>query len=389
MRIAILTGGGDVPGLNACIKAVVRREAELEFQVIGLRRGWAGLVEYDPADPASPAHCLMPLDRPAVRTIENKGGTMLHTSRTDPARIKPKDLPGFLHGRFKPQQGKVAGETTVDVTPHVLEAIEHLKLDALIALGGDGTLTYAARLHKEGVKIISVPKTMDNDIFGTDYCIGFSTAVTRSVEAVTALRTTTGSHERVAVVELFGRQSGETALITGYLADADRVLIAEVPFDMPQVAELIVRDRADNPMNYAMLVVSEGARMVGGEAVVHGEADAYGRKRLGGIGQQVGEEIQRLTGVGFISQSLAYLMRSGAPDSLDRMVATSYGNLAVQLIAQGRFGCMTAVRDGNYAVVPADTPLQGKKRVDVDALYDRGTYRPRVAEIMGKPMFLY
>ncbi len=385
MRLGILTGGGDVPGLNACIKAVVRRAGENGWQVVGLRRGWAGLLEFNPDDPSSPERCLMPLDRAAVRTVDNKGGTILHTSRTDPARIKPPGLPAFLAGRFTPKPGAVE----VDATSHILKMIEHLKLDALIALGGDGTLSYAARLHKEGVKIILVPKTMDNDIYGTDYCIGFSTAVTRSVEAVTALRTTTGSHERVAVIELFGRHSGETALIAGYLADADRVLIAEVPFDMARAAELIVKDRADNPAHYAILVVSEGARVEGGATLVHGEADASGRKRLGGIGQYVGEEIQRLTGVGFIAQSLAYLMRSGSPDSLDRMVATSYGNLAVQLIAQGKFGHMTAIRDGNYTVVPATAPTEGRKRVDVGALYDRENYRPRIFDIVGKPMFLY
>jgi len=386
MRIGILTGGGDVPGLNACIKAVVRRAADLGWDTIGIRRGWAGLLEYNPADDkVSAEHCLMTLDRPAVRTVDNKGGTILHTSRTHPGLIKPENLPAHLKGKLH----AAAGEKTIDCTPHILKVLAHLKIDALIALGGDGTLNYGAQLHRTGFPFIAIPKTMDNDIFGTDYCIGFSTAVSRSVDYVTALRTTTGSHERIAVIELFGRQSGETALVTGYLADADRVLIAEVPFDMERVAQLIAKDRADNPAHYAMLIVSEGARMEGGDEMVHGAADAYGRKRFGGIGETVGQEIQRLTGIGYIAQSLAYLMRSGAPDSLDRMVATSYGNMAVQLLAQGKSGLMTAIRDGNYTTVPADTPAQGKKRVDVGALYDTASYRPRIATIEGMPMFLY
>jgi 6-phosphofructokinase 1 len=384
MRIGILTGGGDVPGLNACIKAVVRRAAELGWEVYGFKRGWSGPLEYN-GDAASAARSYRILGRMDVRTIDNKGGTILHTSRTDPARIKPENLPEHLRGKLLP----APGSETVDCTAHLKAVLNALKIDALIPLGGDGTLSYAARLHREGVPLIAIPKTMDNDIFGTDYCIGFSTAVTRSVDAVTALRTTAGSHERVAVVELFGRLSGETALVTGYLADADRVLIAEVPFDMARIAERIVKDRADNPANYAMLVVSEGARMAGGETIVRGDADPYGRKRLGGIGEQVGQAIQHLTGVGFISQSLAYLMRAGSPDSLDRMVATSYGNMAVQLLAGGKSGLMTAIQGGNYIAVPADTPTLGKKRVDVDALYDRDEYRPRVATIAGMPMFLY
>lgn len=385
MRIGILTGGGDVPGLNACIKAVVRRASELGWEVLGFKRGWAGPLGYRLDGPERQPESFDILTRTDVRTIDNKGGTILHTSRTDPARIKPENLPAHLQGKLSP----APGAQTVDCTAHIRAVLSALKIDALIPLGGDGTLAYAARLHQDGVPVIAIPKTMDNDIFGTDYCIGFSTAVSRSVDAVTALRTTAGSHERVAVIELFGRLSGETALVTGYLADADRVLIAEVPFDVARVAELIAKDRADNPARYAMLLVSEGARLMGGENLVHGDADSYGRKRLGGIGEVVAQEIQHRTGVGFIAQSLAYLMRSGAPDSLDRMVATSYGNMAVQLLAEGKSGLMTAINHGNYVAVPADMPTRGKKRVDVDALYDREHYRPRIATIAGMPMFLY
>jgi 6-phosphofructokinase 1 len=245
------------------------------------------------------------------------------------------------------------------------------------------------RLHQEGVRVVSIPKTMDNDVFGTDYCIGFSTAITRSVEYIHALRTTTGSHERIAVVELFGRNSGETALISGYLADVDRVLISEVPVDVQHLARLVLDDRERNPSHYAMVAVSEGVSLVGGQALEYGEEDAYGHKKLGGIGHVIGEALKTLTGVEIVGQQLAYLMRSGPPDSLDRMVAISYGNLAVQQIAAGPCGRMVALRNGVYTTVPIDTCTQGVKRVDVSELYDREQYRPKVAHLVGKPMFLY
>lgn len=383
MRIGILTGGGDVPGLNPCIKAVTWRAGERGWEVVGFRRGWEGPLHYNPDDPEGSEKHLMRLDHEAVRTIDRTGGTVLHTSRTNPRRMKPEKLPEFLKGKFE-----IAADGTVDCTPHILRVMDHLGIDVMVTIGGDGTLTFSAHLHRQGFKLISIPKTMDNDVFGTDYCIGFSTAVSRSVGHINSLRTSTGSHERIAVVELFGRLSGETALISSYLADVDRALIAEVPFDVDRLAEMIVRDRARNPANYAMVVISEGAKMLGGELVQHGEADDHGRRRLGGIGQLLGEEITRITGVDAISQSLGYLMRAGAPDALDQMVAKSYGTLAVQMIAEGKTGLMTVVHDGKYATVPADTCIQGRRRVDVAALYDAETYRPRIAHVLGKPMFL-
>ena len=390
MRIGILTGGGDVPGLNPCIKAVTRRAAELGWEVVGFRRGWAGPLNFDPDDPESAQKWLMPLDPGAVRTIDRTGGTILHTSRTNPGKVKPADVPEFLKSRFAaPPKQKTQGSSTVDCTAHVLDVMEHLKIDALIPIGGDDTLSYGARLHTDGMKVMAIPKTMDNDVYGTDYCIGFSTAVSRSVEHINALRTSTGSHERIAVIELFGRNSGETALIAGYLADVDRALISEVPFDVGKVADLLLKDRAANPANYAMIVVSEGAQMEGGEVIERGEADAYGHRKLGGIGQRLSEEIKRLTGVNTISQSLGYLMRAGAPDALDQMVAKSYGAMAVQLLEEGKHGLMMALRDGNYTTVPGDTCVQGQKRVDVEAFYDAQAYRPRIARVLGKPMFLY
>jgi len=383
MRIGILTGGGDVPGLNPCIKAATHRAEALGWEIIGFRRGWAGPLNYNPDDKAGSEHLLMPLDRQRVRTINRTGGTILHTSRTKPSKVKKEDVPAFVTDAVENEDG------TFDCTAHVLRVMESVGIDALLPIGGDDTLSYGARLHQEGMKTMSIPKTMDNDVFGTDYCIGFSTAVTRSVDAITGLRTSTGSHERIAVIELFGRNSGETALMSGTLADVDRVLIAEVPFEVTRLAEQLVADRAANPSNYSMVCVSEGAQMLGGEIVERGEADAYGHRKLGGVGQMLGEEIKRITGVNIISQTLGYIMRSGAPDALDQMVARSYGTMAVQLLAEGEHGRMMALRDGRYTTVPGDTCIQGEKRVDIDAFYDVETYRPRVDKVLGKPMFMY
>lgn len=386
MRLGILTGGGDVPGLNPCIKAVVRRAEELGWEVVGFRRGWAGPLNFNPDDEEeSRRKWLMPLNRVAVRSIDRTGGTILHSSRTNPSKVRAKDMPEFLKSSFPIAED---GGTT-DCTTHVLRVLEHLGIDALIPIGGDDTLSYGARLHQEGMKVMSIPKTMDNDVFGTDYCIGFSTAVSRSVDHINALRTPTGSHERIGVIELFGRNSGETALISGYLADADRVLISEVPFDIEKVASLIAQDRVDNPSNYAMLIVSEGASMIGGDIVEKGEADAYGHRKLGGIGQMVSDEITRLTGLKTVSQNLGYMMRAGAPDALDQMVAKSYGTMAVQKLSEGVHGRMMALRNGKYALVEGDICIQGEKRVDIGELYDVTAYRPRIAKVFDKPMFMY
>jgi ATP-dependent phosphofructokinase / diphosphate-dependent phosphofructokinase len=385
MHIGILTGGGDVPGLNPCIKALTRESLRRGWRVTGFRRGWAGPLSFNPADPKAQAQWLTPLDANAVRTIDRSGGTILHTSRTNPGKVKPGDLPDFLQGARLP----VNKEGVTDATAHVLKVLEHLKIDALVPIGGDDTLSYAARLAQEGVRVMSVPKTMDNDVFGTDYCIGFSTAVSRSVEFITALRTPAGSHERLAVIELFGRNSGETALISGFLADADRVAIPECPVNLDRLSQQLLADRAANPSGYGVLIVSEGAAVEGGSAMERGEEDAYGHRKLGGIGDFIGEEVKRRTGVNIISQSLAYLMRAGGPDALDRMVAASYGAMAVQLLEDGEQGKMMAIRDGNYTTVPVDACIQGQRRVDVGALYDTQEYRPQIAQVRGKPMFLY
>jgi len=278
---------------------------------------------------------------------------------------------------------------TVDLTPHILRVLEHLKIDGLVAIGGDDTLSYAARLHQEHFPVVAIPKTMDNDVYGMDYCIGFSTAVTRSVDLITGLRTPAGSHERIAVVELFGRNSGETSLFAAYLGGVDRAIISEVPFDVERLSAFLLEDKRANPSNYAIMTISEGATMTGGDIVETGEEDAYGHRKLGGIGQMTGDLIKKVTGENIIYQQLGYLMRSGAPDSLDRMVALSYANLATDLLAQNRSGRMVALRDGKYTHIPLSTVISGIKRVDVDELYDKQNYRPKVASMLGKPMFLY
>jgi 6-phosphofructokinase 1 len=382
MRIGILTGGGDVPGLNPCIKAVVNRVIDDGHEVVGIRRGWGGLLECEPDDEMSIKENTQPLDRNIVRRVDRTGGTFLHTSRTNPGKVKTKDIPDFL-------REQATGAEPHDFTSHALRVLEALKIDALIPIGGDDTLSYALRMHNEGVPVVAIPKTMDNDVHGTDYCIGFSTAVTRSVQFIHSLRTSTGSHERIAVVELFGRYSGETSLISAYLAGVDRAVISEVPVDVPRLADLLMHDKRDNPSNYAMVTVSEGATLHGGEMQVSGEADAYGHRKLGGIGDLLGEEIQRETGEGIVAQKLGYLMRSGAPDSLDLMVATNYAVMAADLAVDGNRGRMVALRSGTYTNVPISVTGQGAKRVDVDALYDAAQYRPKVRDVTGKPMFLY
>jgi 6-phosphofructokinase 1 len=382
MRIGILTGGGDVPGLNACVKAVVNRVADEGHQVVGIRRGWGGLAGVNPDDESTLAPNLVHLDPNTVRTVDRTGGTFLHTSRTNPAKMASSGLPDFLSASYH-------GEGPHDVTPHVLKVLESQKIDVLIPIGGDDTLSYGLRMHDEGVPVIAVPKTMDNDVHGTDYCIGFSTAVTRGVQFIHNLRTSTGSHERIAVVELFGRYSGETSLITGYLAGVDRVIISEVPFEIDKLGPMLVDDKKRNPSNYSMMTISEGARLHEGEILMAGKADAYGHQKLGGIGAVTGELLKEVTGEDIIYQQVGYLMRSGAPDSLDLMVATNYAVMAADLALEGATGRMVALRGGTYTHVSISVTREGVKRVDVDELYDTDAYRPKVRHVLGKPMFLY
>lgn len=384
--IGLLTGGGDVPGLNPAMKSVVMGALDEGYRVIGIRRGWAGLLNYNLNEPSTYDYYVRELVKDDVRTVDRTGGTFLHTSRTNPQKVKKNAIPDFLKGS---KYGKVIDDAgTMDFTDYVLEVLEHLGINTMVTIGGDDTLSYSHRIHTEGYPTVAIPKTMDNDVFGTDYCIGFSTAVTRSVEFVTNLRTSMGSHERIGVVELFGRNSGETSLVTAYLAYVDRAIISEVPFDIEKLAQFLVEDKRNNPSNYSIMTVSEGAIMHGGEIIETGEEDAYGHKKLGGIGEIISDEITRLTGQHIMYQKLGYLMRSGAPDSLDRMVAMSYGNLAMQLIRRNETGKMVALRSGKYTTVPIDIITADKKRVDVDSFYDIENYRPQVKDFLGVPMFL-
>jgi len=382
VRIGILTGGGDVPGLNAAIKAVVIRAVAQGHEVIGLRGGWAGLLYANPDHPESLEEFIQPMDTAWVRTIDRSGGTILHTSRTHPGKVKADSVPDFLD----PPEGATP---PYDFTPHAIKVLEALGIDVLIPIGGDDTLSYGLRLHQEGIPVIAIPKTMDNDVHGTDYCIGFSTAVTRGVQFISNLRTSTGSHERIAVIELFGRYSGETSLITAYLAGVDRAVISEVPVDIDRLAAFLVDDRRANPSNYAMVTISEGAVIEGGEMSLRGEADAYGHRKLGGIGEQLGSMLKTVTGIDIINQTIGYLMRSGSPDSLDLMVANNYAVMAADLAMEGQSGRMVALRGGTYTNVPISMIGEGVKRVDVGEMYDPELYKPTIRHVGGKPMFLY
>ncbi len=386
MRIGILTGGGDVPGLNPAIKTVAYRGESEGHEIIGIRRGWMGLLHYNPDDPETHEHYIRPLTKANTRTIDRTGGTFLHTSRINPSRVLPERAPAFL----KPEEREPDEKGLLDYTSHVLNNLDHLGIDVLIPIGGEDTLGYAARLYREGFPIVSIPKTMDNDVFGTDFCIGFSTTVTRSVRFIHQLRSTCGSHERIGVIELFGRHSGETSLISAYLAGVDRAIISEVRFDVEKLADLLMRDKRANPSHYAMMTISEGAQIMG-EEIVHKDekVDPYGHKKLGGIGAVTAAKLEEITGEKTLMQEVAYLMRSGEPDALDVMVAINYANIAMDLITTKKFGRMVALRDGRYTDVTAESPLLGVKTVDVRALYDVEEYRPKVWHVHGKPMFLY
>ena len=384
-RIGVLTGGGDVPGLNLAIKSVVLNATEEGDEVLGIRLGWGGLLNYNIEDPSPQEKLVYQLTPLAVRRVDRTGGTFLHTSRTNPANVRPKEMPEFLTNS---KYGKVIKpDGTKDFTDYILKVLEHLKLDALITIGGDDTLGYSARLHKEHFPIVGIPKTMDNDVYGTEYCIGFSTSITQAVSLITNFRSSVGSHERIGIVELFGRNSGETSLITGYLSFADRTIICEVPFNFEKVANLLLQDKRNSPSNYAIAVISEGAVSDGGLIVESGEEDAFGHKKLGGIGEVLGEQIKILTDQEIMYQKLAYLVRSGPADMLDRMVAMNYGTLATQLVERGDFGKMVAIQNGVYTCVPVDIVTTGKRQVDVDRYYDKENYRPKIQYIESMPMF--
>ncbi len=389
-RIGILTGGGDVPGLNSVIKSVVYNATEIGCEVIGIRRGWEGLTHMRRADTLSPSgrydsDYIRPLDRTNTRTIDRTGGTWLHTSRTNPTKMRTKKLPTHLTADDVAKYQ--TDEDNFDLTPIVLENIDYLGLDYLVTIGGDDTLSYAKVLDRHGVPLIAIPKTMDNDVQGTEYCIGFSSAVTRGKELINRQRTSLGSHERIGVFRIFGRESGFTALYTAYVTSA-RCVIPEAPFELDHLIEILVEDKRLNPSRYSFLIASEGAMWQGGTLGEYGEADAYGHRHKVDVGFALAEKIKERTGEEAVHSELTYDLRSGEADSLDQMVAITFANIAVDLIRDdAAAGRMIAIVDGKYAFV--DIPEPGNPRkVDVSTMYDLDRFRPQYHNRLGKPMLL-
>jgi 6-phosphofructokinase len=383
-RIGILTGGGDVPGLNSVIKSVVYRSTELGWEVVGVRRGWQGLTHLPP-DGGIDGEWLRQLDRRNTRTIDRTGGTVLHTSRTNPARMKQAALPASVP---ETRLASLAvGDGIFDVTPVVLDNLERLGLDALVAIGGDDTLSYAARLGREGFPVVAIPKTMDNDVQGTEYCIGFSTAVTRAKELINRQRTTLGSHERIGVFRIFGRNAGYTAWYAAYVTSS-RCVIPESPFDLDRLAEVLTDDRRLNPSSYGLIIASEGAVWTGGKIQEVGEADAFGHRHKADVGATLAAELKRLTGVETVNSDLTYDLRSGDPDALDQMVAITFANVAVDLLGAGTVGRMVAVRDGKYSHAPLPERALGARRLDVETMYNAERFRPRYEAKLGSPLLL-
>ncbi|PYT12096.1 MAG: 6-phosphofructokinase [Acidobacteria bacterium] len=379
-RIGILTGGGDVPGLNSVIKGVVYRGTENDFEVIGIRRGWEGLTHVNLDDGASEARYIRPLTRENTRTIDRYGGTVLHSTRTNPSKIKA--LPDFLAGGCFPQNG-----ATWDLSSQVLKNIERLRLDYLIAIGGDDTLSYAARLDQVGVKVIAIPKTMDNDVRNTEYCIGFSTAITRATGAIGRQRTTVGSHERIGIFRIFGRDAGFTALYTAYVSSI-RCCIPEYKVNLDKLLDLLITEKRNNPSNYVLLVISEGAQWEGYTVQYYGDADPYGHRKKASVGEALAIEIRRRIGEDSIVSDLTYDLRSGEPDFVDKMIATTFGNMAMDSVLAGRSGLMAALVNGCYAMVPIPDPKLGPRRVDIATMYNVERYRPNYANKAGLPIFL-
>jgi ATP-dependent phosphofructokinase / diphosphate-dependent phosphofructokinase len=383
-RIGILTGGGDVPGLNSVIKSVVYRATEQDFEVVGIRRGWEGLTHQKPGPEPDPDY-IRPLDRRSTRAIDRSGGTMLHTSRTNPARMKASRLPAHLDPARLRSLEKAEG--LYDLTPIVLENLERLGIERLVAIGGDDTLGYGHRLGEEGVPLVAIPKTMDNDVQGTEYCIGFSSAVTRARELINRQRTTLGSHERIGVFRIFGRNSGYTAWYAAYVTSA-RCVIPEASFELDALADLLMEDRRANPSSYAFVIASEGAIWSGGTLGEEGEADAYGHRHKIDVGGALAEELRRRTGVETVHSDLTYDLRSGDPDALDQMVAMTFANVAMDLLVNGVSGRMVGVCDGKYAHSPLPDPALGPRKIDVPEMYNLARLRPRYEDKLGSPLLL-
>ena len=387
-RIGILTGGGDVPGLNAVIKAVVYRAAELGCEVVGIRRGWEGLTHVNLNDPASKAHYILPLNRENTRTIDRTGGTFLHSSRTNPKKMKI--LPPVLQSlKFETKESTEKGVTSTafDVTPAVLKNIDRLALDYLIPIGGDDTLSYASELHRKGIKVIAVPKTMDNDVRNTEYCIGFSTAITRAMDTIERQRTTVGSHEHIGIFRIFGRDAGYTALYTAYVTGL-RCCIPEYKVDLKHLIDLLMQDKRDNPSNYSLVILSEGAEWQGYAVKEYGEADAFGHRKKMSVAEDLSDEIKRATGEETVVSDLTYDLRSGSPDFVDRLVAFTFAGMAMDALEETNSGLMTVISEGRYAMAPIPDPKLGPRKVDVASMYDTARYYPQYKHKNGLPIFL-
>ncbi len=386
--IAILTGGGDVPGLNPAIRAVTIRAIHEGYKVIGFRRGWAGTVGFNPEKKADNQRCYQVLTEEIVNKSGRTGGTFLHTSRTNPTRIAKPDVPDHLREKYN--------EEVNDLTPEVIKTLDHLGVDYLIPIGGDDTLSYAVRLYQEGVKVVAIPKTMDNDVPGTDYCIGFSTCVTRTIEMTNRLRTTAGSHERIMIVEVFGRYAGFTAMLPTMAGAANRCVIPEYEFEIDDLTRLLVHDRCLNPSKYSTVIVSEGAMFKGGEMIFQETVkDAYGHMKLGGIGDLVSAKIKELSPkhndgipVNTINQKLGYLVRGGDPDAIDSIVPMAYGNLALDLILSGIHGRLVVLKNGRYDNVPIDVVTSSSKVVKIEKHYNTERLRPQYKSFAMKPLFI-
>ena len=387
-RIGVLTGGGDVPGLNSVIKSVVYRGSEIGCEVIGIRRGWEGLTHLDLKDPASRSRYILPLNRENTRTIDRTGGTFLHSSRTNPTKMKK--LPRALEGqKFSSRETTKHGETSTvfDVTPAVLRNIEALGLDYVVAIGGDDTLSYAAELDRQGAKVIAVPKTMDNDVRNTEYCIGFSTAITRAMDAIERQRTTVGSHERIGIFRVFGRDAGYTALYTAFVTSL-RCCIPEYKVNLMHLIEILVDDKHNNPSNYSLVILSEGAEWEGYTVKEYGPADAFGHRKKMSVAEDLSNEINAATGEETLVSDLTYELRSGSPDFLDRMVAITFAGMAIDAVEEGKSGLMTAIRNGCYAMAPIPDPKLGPRKVDIATMYNTERYRPKYDSKLGLPIFL-
>jgi 6-phosphofructokinase 1 len=383
-RIGVLTGGGDVPGLNSVIKSLTYRATELDLEVLGIRRGWEGLTHVQPGGDLDPDY-IRPLDRRSTRTIDRTGGTVLHTSRTNPTRMAESALPSWLSPaeaeRYRTDEG------TYDLTDLVLEHLDALGIDVLLPIGGDDTLSFARVLCERGIPLVAIPKTMDNDVPGTEYCIGFSSAMTRAKELIDRQRTTLGSHERIGVFRIFGRDAGFSALFAAYVTSA-RCVIPEAPYDLDRLAAILAEDHRLSPSHYAIVVAAEGAIWQGGVLSEYGAPDAFGHRHKADLGEVLAAELAERTGIETLAIELTYDLRSGQPDALDQIVASTFANVAMDLVADGRFGYMVGIRDGKYAY----TELAGRdtkpRRVDVDAMYNTERFRPRYDGRLGSPLLL-